>query len=383
MPAPSLLDRLAGLTDPRSRHGRQYPLVPMLALCLVATLAGCTSVAAIAQFGRLRRHRLGHALGFHHGKMPAANTITDLLAALDPDHLDRVIGDWLADRHADGWDHIALDGKVLRGSRDGDAPGVHLLAAYAPQASAVIARMTVEATTNEHKTALRLLGVLPLAGAVVTADAMFSHADVCEKILEKHGDYVLYAKDNRSQLKADIEAAFAAAEGGDFPPLAAHRVAGGRGRGHVAVSGSRSNRAADAHHDDVAQRVPAGRRVAAGVAGVPVGAGADGGRGDDGGGGVRDHQRWPGDARRGAVAGGDAGPLGDRERAAPHPRRDVPRGPVSGAAGERAARAGVVAERGGVPAAEHGPPERAGRHPRNGRVSRPRSGPSHRPNFNL
>jgi len=218
MPAPSLLDRLAGLTDPRSRHGRQYPLVPMLALCLVATLAGCTSVAAIAQFGRLRRHRLGHALGFHHGKMPAANTITDLLAALDPDHLDRVTGDWLADRHADGWDHIALDGKVLRGSRDGDAPGVHLLAAYAPQASAVIARMTVEATTNEHKTALRPLGVLPLAGAVVTADAMFSHADVCEKILEKHGDYVLYAKDNRSQLKADIEAAFAAAEGGDFPP---------------------------------------------------------------------------------------------------------------------------------------------------------------------
>jgi len=47
---------------------------------------------------------------------------------------------------------------------------------------------------------------------------MFTHADVCEKILEKHRDYVLYAKDNRSQLKADIEAAFAAAESGDFPP---------------------------------------------------------------------------------------------------------------------------------------------------------------------
>ena len=32
MPAPSLLDRLAELTDPRSRHGRQYPLVPLVAL---------------------------------------------------------------------------------------------------------------------------------------------------------------------------------------------------------------------------------------------------------------------------------------------------------------------------------------------------------------
>ena len=233
MPALSLLDRLAELTDPRDRKGRQYPLVPLLALALVAILAGNTSVAAIAQFGRLRRHRLGHALGFRDGNMPCANTLTNLLAALDADHLDRIIGDWLTDRHAAGWEHIALDGKTARGSRDGDMPGVHLLAAYAPQASAVVAQMTVEATTNEHKAALRLLGVLPLGGAVVTADAMFSHADVCEKILDGHGDYVLYAKDNQTRLKADIAATFAAAEGGDFSPGGPRPLAGGCGRRHV------------------------------------------------------------------------------------------------------------------------------------------------------
>ena len=189
----------------------------------MAIPAGNTSVAAIAPFGRLRRHRLGHALGFPHGKMPCANTLTNLFAELDADHLDRVIGDGLGDRHADGWDHIALDDKVLRKSRDGDTPGWHLLAAYTPPASAVIAQMTVDATTNEHKTALRLLGVLALAGAVVTADAMFAHADVCGNILERQGDYVVYAKDNPTQLRADIEAAFAAAEGGDFPPRCSPR----------------------------------------------------------------------------------------------------------------------------------------------------------------
>lgn len=234
MPPMSLLDRLAELTDPRSSHGRQYALVPLIALSLVATLAGCTTVAAIAQFGRLRRHRLGHALGFRDGKMPCGNTITNVLAALDPDHLDRIIGAWLADRHAAGWDQIALDGKVLRGSRDGGTPGVHLLAAYAPQASAVIAQMRVDATTNEHKAALRLLGVLPLRGAVVTADAMFTHADVCETVLKGRGDYILYAKDNQSELRADLEAAFAAA-GGDFSPGLGRPVERGRGDGHPAV----------------------------------------------------------------------------------------------------------------------------------------------------
>jgi hypothetical protein len=225
MTALSLLDHLAELADPRHPQGRQYPFVPLLALCLVATLAGCTSVAAIAQFGRLRAHRLGHALGFRSGRMPCANTLTNLLAALDPDHLDRVIGEWLADRHAAGWDHLALDGKVLRGSRDGDTPGVHLLAAYAPQAAAVVAQMRVAATTNEHKAALRLLGVLPpLAGAVVTADAMFTHADVCDAIRGRGGEYVLYAKGNQADLRDDLEAAFTAPESGAFSPLPAGRV---------------------------------------------------------------------------------------------------------------------------------------------------------------
>lgn len=227
MPSRSLLERLADLPDPRDPKGRLYPLVPLVALCLVAILAGHTSVAAIAQFGRLRGRRLGHALGFTRGTMPCANTLTNLLAALDADALDRLLSEWLVDRHAAGWEHLALDGKVLRGSRDSAVPGVHLLAAYAPQASAVVAQLRVEATTNEHKAALRLLGVLPpLAGAVVTADALFTHADVCEAVLRQEGDYVLYAKDNQERLRDDLAATFAAAESGGFSPQEPGRLAG-------------------------------------------------------------------------------------------------------------------------------------------------------------
>ena len=150
--------------------------------------------------------------------MPCANTLSLLLRDLDADHLDRIIGVWLTSRHTGGWEHVALDGKTLRGSRDGDVPGVHLLAAYAPHASAVVAQMRVEATTNEHKAALRLLGVLPpLAGVVVTADAMFTHRDVCAKVLEARGDYVLYVKDNQAALQQDIHDTFAAESGGHSP----------------------------------------------------------------------------------------------------------------------------------------------------------------------
>ncbi|MBN9517443.1 ISAs1 family transposase [bacterium] len=224
MPA-SLLDRLAALADPRGRNGRQYVLVPLLGLCLVGTLAGHTTLTATAHFGRLRGHRPGHALGFTRGTMPCPNTLSDLLRDLDPDHLDRIIGPWVADRHPGGWGHLALDGKVVRGSRDAEVPGTHLLAAYAPHAAAVVAQVTVEATTNEHKAALRLLGVLPpLAGAVVTADAMFTHADVCDAIRGRGGDYVLCARGNQADLRDDLEVTSAAPGSGDFSPLPAGRV---------------------------------------------------------------------------------------------------------------------------------------------------------------
>lgn len=221
MVALSLLERLRELNDPRDPKGQLYPFVPLLTLGLVATLAGCSTVAAMARFGRLRGAKLGHALGFKNGRMPCANTFTNLFAVLDPDALDAVIAARLVGRIGPNPEHIAIDGKVLRGSRDGTVPGHHLLAAYAPGASAVVAQVRVEATTNEHKAALQLLGILPgLPGTVVTADAMFTHADVCERVLGKDGEYILYAKDNQPDLRANLEDAFTVGTSGDFSPPA-------------------------------------------------------------------------------------------------------------------------------------------------------------------
>ena len=311
---PSLLELLAELPDPRDPRGIRYPLVPVLALCLVAALAGYTTLAAISQFGRLRKHRLAHALGFKRGTIPAPSTLSELLQGLDAEHLDRLIGRWLAGRHDGGWEVLNLDGKTARGSRDGEAPGVHLLAAYAPQASAVVAQLRVDAKTNEHKAALRLLGVLPpLVGTVVTADAMFTHADVCQAVLDRQGEYVLYAKKNQPQLRDDLEATFAAAESGVFPPLPTGAVGSGCPDGDDAREGARADRGADDHHHDVAQRVPG---LAAGWPGVPTGADTACEGEDDGRGGVRDHQPEPDGSGRRVVIGPHPPTLVDRERPA-------------------------------------------------------------------
>jgi len=216
----SLLEELATVPDPRSRKGRLHPLRAILSLTVVATLAGCKSLDAIAQFGRDRGTALAHALGFTRGKSPNKSCLSKLFRRLDVAALEEALGRWILGRlQHHGWDAIAIDGKVARGSADGDVPGVHLLTAYVPAATAVLKQVRVDAKTNEHKAALKLLGVLPVGGKVVTGDAMFTHRDFAQEVRDQGGDYLLIVKDNQSELKAQIQAALH--DDADFSPLPA------------------------------------------------------------------------------------------------------------------------------------------------------------------
>jgi len=220
----SLLGALAEVPDPRDPRGLIHPLPAVLGLTVVAVLAGAKSLEAIAQFGRDHGVALAHALGFRRAKTPVKSRLSTLLRRLDPAALDAALRKWLAGRHAAGWAVVSIDGKSARGSADGEVPCAHLLAAYAPQAAAVLGQLRVGAKTNEHKAALRLLGILPpLAGAVVTADAMFTHRDFCAAVRGRGGDYLLPVGDNQPTLKADIAAALA--DPGGLSPL---RAAAGR-----------------------------------------------------------------------------------------------------------------------------------------------------------
>src|SRR5947209_8338716 len=103
---------------------------------------------------------------------------------------------------------VSIDGKTLRGSKDGAVPGQHLVAAYAPLVEAVLVQVRVDAKTNEHKAALQLLGILPVQGRIVIGDALFCQRDACAEIIEQGGDYIFFAKANQPGLQIDIAAGF-------------------------------------------------------------------------------------------------------------------------------------------------------------------------------
>jgi len=208
MTALTLTDVLADLPDPRSRHGRFHPLPAVLGLVVLGLLMGKKSLAAIARLGRHYGPPLAHALGFRRGKTPAKSTLSEILRAVGAPAVEAALSRWVCSRLPADATHLSLDGKTLRGSRDGAVPGQHLLAAYAPQAEAVLAQLRVDAKTNEHKAALELLGILPVAGKVVVGDAIFCQRDLAAEVVGAGGDYVFVVKDNQPGLAADVAAGF-------------------------------------------------------------------------------------------------------------------------------------------------------------------------------
>jgi hypothetical protein len=208
MSALSLVECFASVPDPRRYRSAVYPLPALLALVTLGLLLGRKSLAAFRRLHQDYGDGLLLALGFGRARVPSKSSLSRLLRRLDPNAVEAALTRWVASRLPGGTELLSLDGKTLRGSKDEGLPGQHLVSAYAPQAQAVLAQVRVSDKTNEHKAALRLLGVLPLAGKVVVADAMFCQRDVAKAVVQRGGDYVLLVKDNQPGLQADVAAGF-------------------------------------------------------------------------------------------------------------------------------------------------------------------------------
>jgi hypothetical protein len=233
----SLYDVFSEIPDPRHRRGRLYPLAAVLTMIATAMLCGARSLAAIADWGRNYNH-LAPALGLARKtrdgtryRTPCISELHTVLAALPVAVFEAALTRWILAQGVADLDRrvVAIDGKTLRGSQGHQLPGVHLLAAYCRDVEAVIAQLAVPGKTNEHKTALQLLKLIPLEGAPITGDAAFAQRDLCEAVVRGGGDYFLTVKDNQPTLEADIRAAFGPAFSPPRAEATGHRRRPGRG----------------------------------------------------------------------------------------------------------------------------------------------------------
>lgn len=207
------------LTDPRVERTRRHELFDLVVVALCGTIAGGDSWVDIERFGKERLAWLRTFLTLAEG-IPSHDTFGRVFARLDPAELTNCVQQWLDDIGRQIGDHIAIDGKTLRGSFDtaaGKNP-LHLVSAWASEARLTLGQIAVDSKSNEITAIPLLLQLLDLKGATVTIDAMGCQKEIAAKIVDRKGDYLLALKDNHPTLHAAVAEEFAAAVEADARP---------------------------------------------------------------------------------------------------------------------------------------------------------------------
>lgn len=216
-----LFELLCVFKDPRKRRGVRHKIQSVLATGICAVLAGARNFAAMAEWTAEQSKETLVRMGSKRGKPPSERTYRRIFGSVDVEELDRRTGQWFAKQHSVlAGKALALDGKTVCGSRDGDQAPIQLLSAIVHGSSTVVAQVAVESKTNEIPKVEPLLEDLNLKGAVITADAMHTQKNTAAYLVEKkEADYVFTVKDNQPTLKQDIETLGLDA----FPPSAQDR----------------------------------------------------------------------------------------------------------------------------------------------------------------
>ncbi len=212
----SVPDCFAAVPDPRGRRGRRHSLPSVLTLVLMAVLRGRTTLAGITAWIAHAGQDLLAAAGARTGadgrrQAPCGKTVTRLPGLIGAQALADAVACYLAAAQVPEspayplagpvlQPHLACDGKEVRGAVRPDGTSLFLLSAAA--GGSVIAEREIPAKTNEIPEIGPMLLALntrfPLAGRVLTADALHTQRALATLICESLGAHYVFTVEHAS-----------------------------------------------------------------------------------------------------------------------------------------------------------------------------------------
>lgn len=250
----TLLDYFADLEDPRIDRTKKHPLINVVFIAVCAVIAGGEGWSDMETFGQSKRRWLAQFLDVSKGT-PSDDTFRRVISRLDPRAFEDRFRRWtaaVAQRTREGeeeeveGEHVALDGKTLRGSADRDRETIRrngaakdpiqLVSAWAEEKRLTLAQEAVEEGTNEISALPDVLEALELSGTLVTIDAIGTQKEIAEQITGRGGEYVLALKSNHPRLYGDVKSFFEDAVDRSLPGMEVSNSSetdGGHGRVEV------------------------------------------------------------------------------------------------------------------------------------------------------
>ena len=223
--AVSIRQCFADVADPRRDHGKVHTLWDIIAITILAVIAGADTWVEVAKYG-LKKHAFLRTFLDLPGGIPSHDTFNRVFALVKPDALQEGFVKWVqAVAEATQGRLVAIDGKTARRSFDkaaGQGP-LHMVSAWASENRLLLGQQACDSKSNEITAIPELIKNLEISGSIVTIDAMGCQKDIAAAIHDEGADYVLAVKDNHPTLHQDIRQVFSEVLDGGLGHLEHHR----------------------------------------------------------------------------------------------------------------------------------------------------------------
>ena len=205
----AIIEHFEDMPDPRQQGKVLFPLAEIILTSLCAVICGAESYVEIEEFGEAKIDFLKQFLPFDNG-IPSHDTFGIVFSSIDAKVFSQKFIAWAQSLQKSIPGFVAIDGKTLRRSKDGDIPPIHMVSAWAGQQHLVIGQTKTNEKSNEIMAIPELLSMLALQGAIVTLDAIGCQKKIVNDIKAKKADYIIAVKKNQKTLHEEIDTFFQA-----------------------------------------------------------------------------------------------------------------------------------------------------------------------------
>ena len=165
----SLIAHLLEIEDPRIDRTRRHKLLDILVIAICAVICGADDWVEVELFGQAKEVWLRTILELPNG-IPSHDTFGRVFARIDPEQFRNSFMSWVqAVQEVLKGQVIAVDGKELRGSKDGNAgkSAIDMVSVWATANQIVLGQQKVHEKSNEITAIPKLLQLLELEGCIV------------------------------------------------------------------------------------------------------------------------------------------------------------------------------------------------------------------------
>lgn len=197
--------RYFGEIDDFRQEGKVvYPLTEILFLAVVAIIANGNSWSDIELILNAKYELLKKYFPLEHG-IPSHDTFQRIFEYIDPKGFNKAFMNWtqaLSDETEGRI--IAIDGKTLRRSFNGEKLAIHIVNAWVDENDMILGQIKTDSKSNEITILPEILELLSLKKSIVTIDAMGTQKKIAETIIKKKADYVLSLKGNQGTFHKEV-----------------------------------------------------------------------------------------------------------------------------------------------------------------------------------